>query len=589
MQPRLSLLLIALFGALPYVSTVKLPPIATFWPEWVAVVLAGCWLAVQRRPSAPRAPNDTRATSVAGQTTLAVPIPVLGFLGACAVLLIQLLARQPLFLGPPLIAAGVLALSTLMCLAGARVRASEDAAKLLNAWCVGLLVAMALNLVAVLLDRIGLFVYIYQLVPRPPQPRADGLIGQPNQLAALSVLAVLAGDYLWMRGRLPALGKLILGALVALVLAMAASRAGMLLWGLATVLSALALRSHPRRRFGWWLLAGHVGLFVTIQILWSTIGLASIEAGGARVLSASNHERLELLRDSWALIQLHPFSGVGYGNFMAARWSELTGSLLEPTNANAHNLIAHLLVEFGIPGAALVLVPMGWGVWRCARTAVQRRVAPEQFLAAAVVLVLALYSMFEFPLWHTYFLLPFALALGLVEQRNLDLQVNAMTPALRRLGWAMGVVLCVALAWDYHRSESLYSSLREQNQSRHTKAAGVAIQQASDVALLSAFDQWGNLMYARTLDADGAFVDQKLAVTERAMLTLTGRETIARHVAFLVAADQTSAARDLILRTRRTPGLESETRATLELLIPKVPALKAFIATLPAMSPPAVP
>jgi len=228
-------------------------------------------------------------------------------------------------------------------------------------------------------------------------------------------------------------------------------------------------------------------------------------------------------------------------------------------------------------------------VWRCARTAVQRRVAPEQFLAAAVVLVLALYSMFEFPLWHTYFLLPFALALGLVEQRNLDLQVNAMTPALRRLGWAMGVVLCVALAWDYHRSESLYSSLREQNQSRHTKAAGVAIQQASDVALLSAFDQWGNLMYARTLDADGAFVDQKLAVTERAMLTLTGRETIARHVAFLVAADQTSAARDLILRTRRTPGLESETRATLELLIPKVPALKAFIATLPAMSPPAVP
>ena len=589
MQTRLGLLLIALFGALPYVSTIKLPPIATFWPEWVAVVLTGCWLAVQGRSSAPHVPNDERATNVAGQAALAVPIPVLGFLAACAVLLVQLLAHQPLFVGAPLIAVGVLTLAALMCLAGERVRASGDAARLLDAWSIGLLVAMALNLVAVLLDRAGLFVYVYQIVPRPTQLRADGLIGQPNQLATLAVLATLAGDYLWMRGKLPAIGKLILGAVVALVLAVAASRAGMLLWVLATVLSALALRSHARRSAGRRLLAANVALFVAIQVLWHFIGTVSPDAGGARVLSAgSNQERIELLRDSWALIQLHPFSGVGYGNFMAARWNELTSSLLEPTSANAHNLVAQLLVEFGIPGAALVLIPMGWGVWRCAKASLQRQVAPERFLAAAVVLVLALYSMFEFPLWHTYFLLPFALALGLVEQRDLVLQVSAVTPSLRRLGWAMGVVLCVALAWDYHRSESLSSSLREQ-QSRRAAAAGIEIQKASDIALLSAFDQWANLMYARTLDADGSFVDHKLAVTERAMLTLTGRETIARHVAFLVAADQSAAARDLILRTRRTPGLERETRATLDLLVPKIPALKAFVASLPAMPPPDAP
>ena len=40
MLSRASLVLIALFGLLPYVSPIKLPPIPTFWAELVAVMLA---------------------------------------------------------------------------------------------------------------------------------------------------------------------------------------------------------------------------------------------------------------------------------------------------------------------------------------------------------------------------------------------------------------------------------------------------------------------------------------------------------------------------------------------------------------------
>lgn len=484
-----------------------------------------------------------------------------------------------------MLAVAALALASVVCLAGAEVRARGEVAKVLDAWCGGLLVALALNVVAVVLDRYGLFIYIYQIVPRPPQPRADGLIGQPNQLATLAVLAGLAADYLWMRAKLPSIARLLVGAAVAAVVAMSASRAGVLLWVLAAALSGLALRSHPRRIAGWRMLALGVVMFVAAQVAWSAFNVAKVEnVDGPRVLNTENRERVELLRDSWSLIKLHPLAGVGYGNFMAARWSELSGSLLEPTNANAHNLIAHLLVEFGVPGAVLVLLPLGLALWTCAKVSSRRDLAAEQFLATAVVFVLAGYSMFEYPLWHTYFLLPFALMLGMVDQRDRVMRVSASSPPVRWLIWGLGAALCIALAVDYRRSEILYTSLRAQNQSR--SAGTIEIQQASDIALLSAFDVYGNLMYSRTLEPDGSFMDEKLAITEKAMLSMTGRETIARHMAFLVAAGDVEAAKRLLLRTRRAPGLERATRATLELLVPKVPALRAFIDDLPTMPAP---
>jgi len=589
MQTGLSLSLVALLGLLPYVSTIKLPPIATFWPEWVAVVLAGSWLASLVPASKPGIASATSADMEQGsagvRTELAVPAAVFALVAAGAVLLAQTVAHRPLFVGAPMLAIAVLALATVVCLGGAKVRARGEAAKLLDAWSTGLLVAFALNVIAVVLDRNGLFVYIYQIVPRPPQARADGLIGQPNQLAVLAVLSSLAADYLWMRGRLPSIVRVLGAGAIAAVVAMSGSRAGALLWVVAAVLNGLALRSHPRRIAGWRMLALGVVMFVAAQVAWSTFNTAKVEnIDGPRVLNTENRERIELLRDSWSLIKLHPLAGVGYGNFMAARWSELSGSLLEPTNGNAHNLIAQVMVELGMPGAVMVLLPLGLALWACAKVICRRELAAEQFLAAAVVLVLAGYSMFEYPLWHTYFLLPFALMLGMVDQRDRIVRVSAVTPPVRWLLWSLGATLCIALAFDYRRSENLYMSLRAQNHARITST--IEIQQASDIALLSAFDFYGNLMYSRTLEPDGSFMDEKLAITEKAMLSMTGRETIARHMAFLVAAGDVEAAKRLLLRTRRAPGLERATRATLELLVPKVPALRAFIDDLPSMPAP---
>lgn len=582
MHTGLPLTFIALLGLLPYISTIKLPPIPSFWAEWIAILLALCWLAVLPRSSA-AAVVATGGERAVPDLPLRVPITVCAFAAFGAILLLQLLARQPMFRGAPVLALLALALASAVCLAGARVRAADQASRLLDVWSMALLGALLLNLVAVLGERQGLHLYIYQLGWRPPHSRAEGLIGQPNQLAVVAALASVAAHYLWMRGRLSSMAHALFGLAVAFVIAATASRAGLLMWFAGAVLGALALRGHSRSQVGWRLLLLAAVLMIAAQIALPLIDTAGAPADGAVAAAArtDTRGRIELWRDSWALVRRHPLFGVGYGNFMGARWGELSTSLMEPSANQAHNLIAQLTVELGVVGAALVLVPLGFALWRCLRVATRRGVAPAQFLAAAIALLIAGYSMVEYPLWYTFFLLPFALALGLVEQPDLMLRVSPSPPAMRWVVLGLGVILGGVLALDYHRSEELYSSLELQQRAGKNAPVRIPIQEASEISALSAFDLYANLMYSRTLAPDGLFMGYKREIAERAMLSMTNQETIARQVALLAASDEPEDARKLLDRTQRDPDLARETRAVLAALAPLNPKLTAFVAALP--------
>jgi O-antigen ligase len=578
MLTAISSLLIGLLGLVPYISTIKLPPIPSFWAEWVAVVLAGCWIVSLRNWARPQGPVAIKANA---PRQVRVPAVVLAFGAFAAVLLIQLLLRQPLFRGAPVLTLLALVLAALFSLAGARVRAAGEVARLLDAWSIGLVIALLLNLVAVLAERQGLHLYIYQLGWRTPTPRAEGLLGQPNQLAVFAGLASVAAHYLWMRGRLPAIGHVLVSVAAGILIAGSASRAGVILWIVGTALGALSLRRQPRRRQGWWLLAIGTALFLLAQVTWKWLDTgASVQVS---VLRNDTLGRIELLRDSWALIQRHPVGGVGYGNFMGARWAELSTSLFEPAAHHAHNLIAQLLVELGVIGGAAVLLPLGWALWQCGRVVTRREVAPEQFLAATVALLLAGYSMVEYPLWYAFFLLPFALMLGLVEQRDLLPRVSPTPRLARGTGWALTLLLCAMLAFDYHRSEELYSDLELLQRQGNGALVRIPLKEAKDVAALSAFDLYGNLMYSRALAPDGLFMDYKLEIAERATLGMTNQETVARQVALLVVADDLDAARALLARAHRNENLERSTRDMLTRLSPLHPALAAFIGTLPPL------
>jgi hypothetical protein len=82
---------------------------------------------------------------------------------------------------------------------------------------------------------------------------------------------------------------------------------------------------------------------------------------------------------------------------------------------HTHNLPLHLAVELGVPLAALVLALLAVSLWRAFTASRDAANADATMLRAAfmIVLMIAGHSMFEYPLWYAYFLLPAAFAFGL--------------------------------------------------------------------------------------------------------------------------------------------------------------------------------
>jgi hypothetical protein len=155
---------------------------------------------------------------------------------------------------------------------------------------------------------------------------------------------------------------------------------------------------------------------------------------------------------------------VGWGEFNFA-WS-LTPF---PDRPNAffdhtHNLPLQLAVELGVPLAALVLALLSWALVRAVRRAVRDRgggsVGPSRPAAAMLVLI-GLHSLLEYPLWYAYFLLPAAWVWGfaLADARGAE---SVPVPGSRRAGAPMaaaGAALVVAAAAalaDYVRVTTIF-------------------------------------------------------------------------------------------------------------------------------------
>jgi hypothetical protein len=81
-----------------------------------------------------------------------------------------------------------------------------------------------------------------------------------------------------------------------------------------------------------------------------------------------------------------------------------------------HNLPLHLAVELGLPLASALLGLLAWGLWLGARRVHARD--DESGLAGrfalALVLLILVHSLLEYPLWYAYFLLPTVWAFGYV-------------------------------------------------------------------------------------------------------------------------------------------------------------------------------
>jgi len=134
--------------------------------------------------------------------------------------------------------------------------------------------------------------------------------------------------------------------------------------------------------------------------------------GGIEALGRPMGIRYELWWQAWQIAWQHPWLGVGTAQFGGGQYWVARPSLYTVTANNAHNLILNLAAEFGWPVAAAVgAVGLYWGL----KDLRQRLASPGQALAWGTLLMIAIHSMLEFPLWHLYFAIPASLLFALGE------------------------------------------------------------------------------------------------------------------------------------------------------------------------------
>ena len=251
--------------------------------------------------------------------------------------------------------------------------------------------------------------------------------------------------------------------LLALGNAASSSRTGLLEWGL--VLGMVLWWNRSSRRplvklavLALLLYALAVALLPTLLTM--ATGISSDGLWG-RLADNGGYSRRALWDNVLTLIAQKPWFGWGWGEldyahfitaYPGARFTEILG--------NAHNLPLHVAVELGIPAAVLMCIGLAWAVQRAAPW---RDTDPARQMAWAVLAVIGLHSLLEYPLWYGPFQLALLLCVAWLWQTrpsqptdSAAARVSQKSRASLRIAAAATLLALAYVGFDYARVTQLY-------------------------------------------------------------------------------------------------------------------------------------
>jgi O-antigen ligase len=282
--------------------------------------------------------------------------------------------------------------------------------------------------------------------------RLRGTIADPNQLAAVLVVALVLAATLAAITRSPARRMVLIGAggIALLSIFLTASRGGVV--GLvAALLTGICLaRGHRAAAVGWALAV----------VAASVVYVGLFDPGVVQRYSTADggNGRTDIWKVGWRMVEAHPVRGVGAGNF---RDSSVHYVLVQPGAIAdsdiiidephfAHNVYLEVLAELGAVGLALFLAlvgaAIGTGVQAARRFARAGDGSMELLSRAVVVALVALLAMdfflsdqFSKQLWLLLALCPALLAIAGRREEPAPAQAERsrrVAPSLRSPGWA---------------------------------------------------------------------------------------------------------------------------------------------------------
>ena len=331
--------------------------------------------------------------------------------------------------------------------------------------------AAAVSAVIGLAQYFGLAPALSPWVSQTAPGEAFANLRQRNQFATLTsigLIALIAWPTRPVPGRSVRWSASLLVVLLALGNAASSSRTGLLQWVLVLALTAWWARADFKSRRGPLLLAVQallaygVAVFALPWLLSVVTGLSSDGLFGRLTEQAGCGSRMVLWSNVLTLIGEKPWLGWGWGELDYAHFITLyAGPRFCEILDNAHNLPLQLAVELGIPAARTICLVAFWLVWRARPW---RETDMLRQMAWAVLAVIALHSLLEYPLWYGPFQIAVALCAGLLgasagrsTQIYQEKQTNrSLAQWLRALIAIIIIAILLTMAVSYHRVSQIY-------------------------------------------------------------------------------------------------------------------------------------
>jgi O-antigen ligase len=542
---RASLALVALMFVAPFLLPYHRFPLTSYYSEWLALALGvGALLAYAAH---------RRRDGVLLPWFISVPLALAALIG------VQTAAGQVPYAGQGIAAIAYLVWAGALIVLSASLVRDLGAQSVIRVLAWSLVVGGLLSALAGLIQQyFGSWSIVGTWVARKLGPGLYGNLAQRNQFADYTSLALASLAYLRATGCLRGWLAALLAAPLLLALGLSGARIAWLFILVPLGLTAFvwrAQRDKPEARR----LVACLGLmllgFIVAQ---QVVALAPLAPSSGVVTTpterlfaemAGPSERGQLWTEAgWAFLRA-PVLGWGWGGFPAMHFDyQATHDALAGHDAyhQAHNLILQLLAETGAVGAALVIAGFGYWLWDLRRGAF----GLERWWQLALLGVLAVHSMSEYPLWYSYFLGMVAVLLGIaggdrgwvVPARSVRLPLAALC--------AVGGVYLVFQVGAYRDFERVFTS-KEFDIGGGAEQGRLVARALSDPVLRP----YGELAIAFSTPVGPSRVQEKLALVSRAVRFAPYYPVVHKRVLLMAMAGEGDvAARELARAIRAYPN-----------------------------------
>ena len=526
---HISLALVGLMWVLPFLYYYHAYPLTTFYQEWGAALLGLCassYLLVKYYWQQPEIPRITL-------------LPIMLML----LVLLQYVLGKTVYFDQSLLFTLYMLWATLLMMLGHGLREKLGLPMIATVLAVFLLLGAELNGLLGILQHYRWHTFLDGVVTAKSGIAVYGNMAQPNHYANYITLGLISLGLLRQQLRLWQVVLLALPLLFVLVLS--GSRSSWL-YLLGMTVMAFIWQSRDKSckhllNYTLLLLLGFGLMHWLVQTPWLTGSSGSITT--MQRMTAGDTQgsiRLYLWHESWIIFSQFPILGAGLGQFA---WQHFQlGPVLQATNIsglynNAHNLFVQIAAEMGLAGVLILIATLGMWLWQIRRL----QLTSYHWWGYAVLMVLGIHSMLEYPLWYAYFIGITAVLLGVLDYNTYRLE-------LRRLGrlsvvavLLLGLVTLAQLQRGYQLLERTLTarpkSMEDKNFSQRMREG---LLEVHHIPLLQPYAE---LFINNWIEVSASELDNKLALNERSVKFIPISNVVYRRAYLLALADRQDEAR----------------------------------------------